>query len=110
MATLEFRMGLPRAVKFIPVARLLLAGEVLLMAQRHVAQLEPHERRRVIQLVRLGHGRRRNLSPSEQEELADLIAKAEPRLFVGHVAQRFSPVPLPKRVVQGPRAKRRDRP
>jgi hypothetical protein len=31
------------------------------------------------------------------------VAKAEPRLFVGSVADKLSPVPLPRRLVQGPK-------
>lgn len=91
----------------IPLARLLAAAEIALLAHDHVAQLEPQERRRIVQILRKGHGRRRNLSEAERHELARLVAKAEPRLFVGHAAQRFSPVPLPRRIVEGPRRRRR---
>jgi hypothetical protein len=34
------------------------------------------------------------------------VAKAEPRLFAGQVADKLSPVPLPRRLVRGPRSKR----
>lgn len=94
-------------LRAIPLAWLLTAAEVALLAHDHVAQLEPHERRRILQLLRKGHGRRRNLSETERYELANLVAKAEPRLFVGHAAQKFSPVPLPKRIVEGPARRRR---
>lgn len=89
--------------KLIPLARLLAAARILMLARRHWHRLEPVERRRVVSLVRQTHGRPRNLSSSERLELARLIAKADPRLFAGLVAQRFSPVPLPGRVVRGRR-------
>ncbi|HSC04803.1 MAG TPA: hypothetical protein VLC49_15835 [Solirubrobacteraceae bacterium] len=89
--------------KVIPLARLLAAAKILMLARQHWHLLEPVERRRVVALVRQTHGRPRNLSASERLELARLIAKADPRLFAGVVAQRFSPVPLPGRVVRGRR-------
>jgi hypothetical protein len=94
---------LTRTVKLIPMARLLAAAQVLMLARRHWHHLEPAERRRVIALVAQTHGRPRNLTATERLELAGLIAKADPRLFAGLVAQRFSPVPLPGRVVRGRR-------
>ncbi|MGN6866914.1 MAG: hypothetical protein ACTHMY_00770 [Solirubrobacteraceae bacterium] len=89
--------------KLIPVARLVAAAQIIMLARRHWHRLEPAERRRVVVLVRQTHGRPRNLSGSERLELARLIAKADPRLFAGIVAERFSPVPLPGRVVRGRR-------
>lgn len=87
--------------KLIPMARLLAAARVLMLARQHWHKLEPVERRRVITLMRVAGGRRGRLTPGERLELAGLIAKADPRLFAGLVAQRFSPVPLPGRVVRG---------
>ena len=75
-----------------------------MLARRHWHKLEPNERRRVITLVRVAGGRRGRLTPGERLELARLIAKADPRLFAGLVAQRFSPVPLPGRWSGGRRA------
>lgn len=94
-------------LKRLPVLKLLALAEIALLARDHVSLLMPHERRRLLALVRKGKGRTRNLEDSEREELARLVAKAEPRRFAGLVADKLSPVPLPKRVVQGPRAKRR---
>lgn len=87
----------------LPVAKLLVLGEIVLLAHDHVVQLEPHERRRILHLVRVGHGRPRNLSPSERNELRDLLAKVEPRLLAGEVADKLSPVKLPGRIVRGRR-------
>jgi hypothetical protein len=66
-----------------------------------MTRLEPQERRRLVGLLRAGRGRPRNLSPAERDELHELVAKAEPRLFAGLVADKLSPVKLPKRVVRG---------
>jgi hypothetical protein len=95
-----------RMTRVVPLARLLAAAQVLMLAREHWYRLEPDERRRVIGLMRDAHGRPRNLSQGDQFELARLIAKANPRLFTGLVAQKFSPVPLPRRVVHGPRRQR----
>jgi hypothetical protein len=87
----------------LPVLKLLAAAEVLLLARDHVARLEPHERRRLAELVRLGRGRRRNLPPEQRDELAALIAKTAPREFIADAANRLSPVPLPQRLIRGRR-------
>jgi hypothetical protein len=87
--------------KFIPLARLLAAARIVMLARQHWHKLEPIERRRLLTLVRVAGGRRGKLTPGERLELAALVAKADPRLFAGLVAQRFSPVPLPGRVVPG---------
>ena len=88
-------------LKAIPVVKLLMAGEIVMIARDHVDKLEPDERRRVIELLRIGHGRPSHLSAAERDELQQLVAKAEPRLFVGLVAEELSPVRLPKRLVRG---------
>jgi hypothetical protein len=90
-------------LKRLPVLKLLALGEIALLARAHVCRLEPAERRRLLQLVRTGRGRRRNLSLEEQDELSRLVSKAEPRLFAGLVADKLSPFPLPRRIVQGRR-------
>ena len=85
----------------IPVVRLLAAAEIVLIAHDHIVKLEPRERRRMLELLRIGHGRPRNLSRSQREELQRLVAKAEPRLFAGLVAEQLSPIKLPRRIVHG---------
>jgi hypothetical protein len=74
-----------------------------------VMRLDRDERRRLVELVRIGRGRRHNLSESEREELAQLIALMEPRLLAGQAADMLSPLPLPPRLVKGPRRKRTSR-
>jgi hypothetical protein len=92
-----------RTTKLIPMARLLAAARIVMLARQHWHKLDPVERRRLITLVRISGGRRGRLTAGEKLELMGLIAKADPRLFAGLVAQRFSPVPLPGRVVRGRR-------
>lgn len=87
----------------IPMARLMAAAQVVMLARRHWHRLEPNERRRLFTLVRVAGGRRGRLTPDERLELARLIAKADPKLFAGLVAQKLSPVPFPKRMVRGKR-------
>jgi hypothetical protein len=76
-------------VRALPAAKLIVVGELLLLAREHLHKLEPQERRRVMELVRRGRGRPRNLSERERRELARLVEKAEPREFVGNAAKRF---------------------
>ena len=90
-------------LKWLPVLKLVAAAEVALLARDHILRLNPHERRRLLELVRKGRGRRRNLSETEREELAVLIARVEPRLLAGRVVQKMSPVRVPRRVEHGPR-------
>ena len=90
-------------LKRVPVLKLLAAGELVLAVRRHLLRLTPQERRRIATLVRVGRGRRRNLTEEEREELSSLIAKVEPRLLAGQAIDAFSPVPLPRRLVYGRR-------
>lgn len=66
-------------------------------------RLTPTERQRLIGLVRIARGRPSRLSTADREELADLVAKLEPRLLAGEAVERISPVPLPKRITRGKR-------
>ncbi len=91
----------------LPAATLIEIGEIILLAREHLGKLEPHERRRVVALMRIGRGRTRRLTQAQRNELMYLVAKAEPRLFFGLAADRLAPVPLPRRVVFGRAARRR---
>jgi hypothetical protein len=90
-------------LKRLPVLKLLAIGEIAVLARTHATKLDSVERRRLVQLVREGRGRPSRLSESERDELQRLVAKAEPRLFAGEVANKLSPVPLPRRIVRGPK-------
>jgi antitoxin (DNA-binding transcriptional repressor) of toxin-antitoxin stability system len=80
-----------KAVRAIPIARLIAIAELMMLIREHVMRLEPHERRRVIELVRRGRGRPSRLNPRERRELARLVAKAEPRLFATTAAKKLVP-------------------
>jgi hypothetical protein len=88
-------------VRALPIMRLLALGEIAVLAKQHLDRLEPHERRRLIELARAGRGRPGTLSRRQREELRQLVAKIDPKAFVGEAAERFSPVPLPRRRRRG---------
>jgi hypothetical protein len=86
-----------------PVARLLLVAEVAVVAQRHLSKLDPTQRRRLFALLVRSRGRPRSLAAGERLEFLYLVARLEPRLFLGTAVRRVSPVPLPKRLLYGRR-------
>ena len=88
-------------VRRIPVFALLSAAEVAILAKDHYQRLSPPERRRLVALVRTGRGRSRNLTDREHDELEVLMGKLEPRALFGAAADKFSPVPLPRRLLYG---------
>jgi len=88
-----------KAAKAIPLGRMLLVGDLALLAGRHAMRLDVAEYRRLAELLR--HGT--NLDAGERAELETLVAKLEPRLFLGRAARRVSPVPIPKRLLYGRR-------
>jgi hypothetical protein len=91
----------------IPVLKLLALGEIAVLARMHLSRLEPNERRRLIELVRIGRGRTGNLSARQHRELKSLIAKLEPRVFAGEAVDKLSPVPIPGRLLYGSEKKNR---
>ncbi len=93
-------------IRRIPLLRLLAVAEVGMLARDHVLRLTPQERRRLFVLVRTARGRPSTLSRSERDEFADLVAKREPKLLASEAVDRLSPVPLPHRLVHGPRKSR----
>ena len=105
-------MGLGKAsekvpgLRRIPVVKLLSAAEIALLTRDHVSRLSPRERRRLIVLVRVGRGRRTRLTGAERDELEELLTKLQPRLLMGEAINRLSPVPLPRRLVFGPKNRR----
>jgi hypothetical protein len=87
----------------LPVLKLLAVAEIAILARNHVTRLDPDERHRLVELVRKGRGRATRLTEDERDELHRLVAKTEPRLFVGLSADKLSPVPLPRRLIEGKR-------
>ncbi len=94
-----------RLLRGVPVVALLSAAEVAVLAKDHLRKLDSTERRRLVTLIARARGRAGSLSESEHDELSALVAKLEPRLFAGSAADRLSPVPVPKRLLYGPRRK-----
>jgi len=81
--------GFGTVLRRMPAARLIVLGELLLLAREHLHKLEPQDRRRIVELVRRGRGRPRNLSERDRRELQRLIEKAEPRVFMGSAFRRM---------------------
>lgn len=97
------RVALKKVAKGFPVGRLLLAGEVAVLAGRHLGRLNAAERRRLASLVARSAPGRDGLDPGERAERGALIARLEPRLLFGTAVRRLSPVPVPRRVLYGRR-------
>jgi len=94
------RRTLLRSGKLVPIARLLLIGELAVQARQHIAKLDPTERARLLALLRQARGRPSALAQSERDELASLVARMEPQAFLGSAVKRLSPVPVPRRVIE----------
>jgi hypothetical protein len=94
---------LKRLASSSPLVWALLAANITTMAWTHLAKLNDAQRRRLIALLLQARGRPASLSDGEREELAALVEILEPRLFLGSATKRLSPVPVPKRLLYGPR-------
>src|SRR5438067_13563518 len=92
-----------RLSRGVPVARLVLVAEVVILAYRHLAKLESAQRRRLVALLIRARGRARSLTAAERREFLYLVARLEPRLLLGTAVRRVSPLPLPKRLLYGRR-------
>jgi hypothetical protein len=90
-------LGGVRGLRRLPVARLVAVAELVVLFREHLNKLEPHERRRLLELVRQGRGRPSSLSARERRELATLVGKTEPRAFVNRAVQHVTGVPVPGR-------------
>lgn len=88
-------------IRRVPVLKLISIAEIGMLARQHLLRLTPAERRRLVGLLRVARGRPRNLSAAQRNELAELVAKLEPRLLAGEAVNKLSPVPLPKRILHG---------
>jgi hypothetical protein len=87
----------------VPVVALVSAAEVALLARNHLMRLTPHERHRLVGLVRAGRGRPSRLTAAQRRELEGLLDKLEARTLLGDAVSRLSPVRLPRRLVYGRR-------
>jgi hypothetical protein len=95
-----------RLTRGVPVLALLSAVEIARLAGDHLSRLDARERRRLLALVAKARRGPSALGAGEREELSALVAKLEPRAFLGSAAARLSPVPVPKRLLYGPRDSR----
>jgi len=95
---------LKRFANGFPIVGVFLGAEVAAMAWTHFSKLNRAQRRRLIALLSQSRGRPQSLSHSEREELGTIFAALEPRLFLGSATRRLSPVPVPKRLLYGPRS------
>lgn len=93
-----------RLARGVPVLALLSALDAAKLARRHLMKLSPAERRRLLALAAKARGGADGFNEPERAELDALVAKLEPRALVGAAADRLSPVPLPKRLLYGPRS------
>src|SRR5688572_1102400 len=82
-------------LKRLPIFKLLAIAEIGLLANQHAQRLTPSERRRLLELVKTSRGRSGNLTEAERTEVAELLAKMEPRMFAGAAIDKVSPFPLP---------------
>ena len=89
--------GIGTVLRRLPAARLIVLGELVLLAREHLHKLEPQDRRRIVELVRRGGGRPGNLSERDRRELQRLIEKVEPRVFMGSAFKRVTGFGLPGR-------------
>jgi hypothetical protein len=76
----------------VPLARLVVLGELAMLAKLHYERLSPAERRRLVLLIRNARGWPQNLSEREQRELKKLVAKVEPKALANEAVARFSPL------------------
>lgn len=76
----------------MPFLKVLAVAQTVLLAWRHLRQLDANDRRRLRELVRRGRG----MTPAERDELRRLLAKLEPRSFAVAAAAALSPVRLPR--------------
>lgn len=77
-----------KVAKTFPLIRLVVLGQLVLLAHRHVRALTPKERRRLVELARKPH----KLSPRERRELKALAAKLEPGAFAKNAVRTVSPL------------------
>lgn len=83
-----------RMLRQVPLFKVLAIAEVGMLARRHLQNLTPAERRRLVELVRRGRG----MPDADRAELRALTAKLDSRAFAGAAVDSLSPVPLPRRL------------
>jgi hypothetical protein len=77
----------------MPFFKLLAVGQTVLLARRHLLQLDGNDRRRLRELMMRGKA----MNAAERDELRRLLSKLEPTSFAFATADAFSPIPIPGR-------------
>ena len=77
----------------MPFFKLLAVGQTVLLARRHLLQLDGDDRRRLRELMMRGKA----MNAAERDELRRLLSKLEPTSFAFATADAFSPIPIPGR-------------
>jgi hypothetical protein len=75
----------------LPLARVVIAAELAVLAKAHLDRLKPGERRRLLILLKDARGMPKNLSDRDRREFEKLVAKLEPKIFASTAAEKFSP-------------------
>jgi hypothetical protein len=86
-------------LRMLPVVRLLMAAEVLVVGKHHLDRITPNERGQLIALLAKAKGRPKNLSEEDQVVMAAIVEKLEPRLFLATATDKISPVGVPSPVL-----------
>ena len=76
----------------LPLARIVIAAEVAVLAKAHLDRLKPSERKRLLMLLRDARGIPKNLTGRDRREFEKLVAKLEPSIFASTAAEKFSPL------------------
>ena len=85
-------------VKRLPLARIVIAAELAMLAKTHYERLSQPERRRLVILLKDATGQPRNMSDRDHNEFERLVAKLEPSLFARAAVEKFSPTGTGKRI------------
>jgi hypothetical protein len=76
----------------LPLARLVIAAELAVLAKAHLDRLKPSERKRLLILLRDARGIPKNLTGRDRREFEKLVEKLEPSIFASTAAEKFSPL------------------
>jgi hypothetical protein len=99
MANFGYRLGKwatrRKAVRGVPLLWAFAVAEALTTTRRHFEGVNPRARSRAVELVRKSHGRARNLTPQEKQELRRLVGEMDLWQLSKDLAAVASPVGMP---------------
>jgi hypothetical protein len=84
-----------KALRGVPLLWAFAVAEALTTTRRHFAGVDPHARRRVVELARKSKGRPSNLSAHEKTELRRLVGEMDLWQLSKDLAAVASPVGMP---------------